>query len=176
MRKVRKFRANLICLGLLLLNSTALAASEISFSRNIRPILAEHCLHCHGPDEDTLAAELRLDLESSSKKSVIIAGQPDQSPLIERLLTEDPERKMPPPETGKSLKPRRSTCCGGGSRRVLITKDIGPSNRFAIRRFQLPRLGINTIDRFIVSELEKRGLSLAPESIGNNLFAARPLI
>ncbi len=163
MRKVRKFRANLICLGLLLLNSTALAASEISFSRNIRPILAEHCLHCHGPDEDTLAAELRLDLESSSKKSVIIAGQPDQSPLIERLLTEDPERKMPPPETGKSLKPKEIDLL-----RRWIAEGANYEGHWAFEPIRNPEIptpkagASTTIDRFIVSELEKRGLSLAP--------------
>ena len=42
------------------------------FNRDIRPILAEHCLHCHGPDSDSRKGKLRLDLESDAKQHAIV--------------------------------------------------------------------------------------------------------
>ena len=43
---------------------------SISFNRDVRPILAETCFHCHGPDEDGREAGLRLDLESGASEDL----------------------------------------------------------------------------------------------------------
>ncbi len=69
----------------------------VRFNEDIRPILAEHCLHCHGPDKDARKGDLRLDEERAAKDHAIIAGNPDDSPLIKRLLTDDADERMPPP-------------------------------------------------------------------------------
>jgi hypothetical protein len=78
-------------------------AAEIGFNQQIKPILAEHCLHCHGPDKERLEGDLRLDIESDSKTTAIVPNRPDESELIRRIVSEDPDERMPPPETGKEM-------------------------------------------------------------------------
>ncbi len=82
----------------------------LDFNRDIRPILSEACYQCHGPDRAKRKANLRLDtseknggLVGLTGVSVITAGLPDDSLLIERILSENPDDKMPPPDSGKSL-------------------------------------------------------------------------
>ena len=97
--------------------SAAHAAEEtVQFNRDIRPIVAENCFHCHGPDPGTRKAGLRLDTEAGffaarvDKKGkeeppTIIKGKADQSTLYQRMLSTDEDEIMPPPETHKKLKP-----------------------------------------------------------------------
>ncbi len=78
--------------------------SEVQFDRDIRPILADKCFFCHGPDKENQEADLRLDLEANAL-AVIKAGNPDESELIARILATD-EGQMPPKETNKELSDR----------------------------------------------------------------------
>ncbi|MBS0265975.1 MAG: PSD1 domain-containing protein [Planctomycetes bacterium] len=78
------------------------------FNRDVRPILAEHCFPCHGPDSGRRQAGLRLDMRDSAlEKHAIVPGKPDQSRLIERILTDDEDERMPPPATSKRLSERQ---------------------------------------------------------------------
>ena len=77
--------------------------AQVDFNRQVRPILAEHCFQCHGPDGEKRSAELRLDVEAEAKKSAIVAGAPGDSELMHRILSTDPDAVMPPPATGKVL-------------------------------------------------------------------------
>jgi hypothetical protein len=61
------------------------------FNRDIRPILADKCYACHGPDSGTRKADLRLDTEAGSHESAITVGDPDSSELVRRVSSEDPE-------------------------------------------------------------------------------------
>ena len=97
-------------LGLLVLGlaavaiSPALAAEKVAFNRDIRPILAENCFHCHGPDRASRKADLRLDRrEVAVKMEVITPGKPDESALILRVFSDDPAEMMPPPSAHKKL-------------------------------------------------------------------------
>ena len=72
-------------LVLTFLTSVAAAEESISFSRHIQPIFAEHCLQCHGPDEETREADLRLDVEASAKESAIKTDRPNESELLARV-------------------------------------------------------------------------------------------
>ena len=76
-------------------------AKEISFNRDVRPILSDLCFRCHGPDAEERAADLRFDVAESALADAIRPGSADQSEMIERILSSDPDLKMPPPETGK---------------------------------------------------------------------------
>lgn len=94
-----------LCLGSALGDlgcNASVANEEISFAHEIRPLLAENCFHCHGPDANTREADLRLD-DSTAIAAVIIPGDAAASGLIERLLTDDPELKMPPPDSHRQL-------------------------------------------------------------------------
>jgi mono/diheme cytochrome c family protein len=92
-----------------LAEGVAAPLEPVEFNRDIRPILSEHCFTCHGPDGRKLQAGLRLDLESSARSELetgaraVVAGKPDESELLVRVVATDPAERMPPPETGKPL-------------------------------------------------------------------------
>ncbi|MEM9645447.1 MAG: DUF1549 domain-containing protein, partial [Planctomycetota bacterium] len=78
------------------------AGDEISFADEVRPILSDHCYHCHGPDEESREAGLRLDTKDDLL-SVVDPEDPDSSDLLFRVLSDDGDLMMPPPESGKPL-------------------------------------------------------------------------
>src|SRR5438067_9537819 len=90
--------------------SAATKASDLSYNRDIRPILSENCLACHGPDSAARKANLRLDsFEAATaprkeSKPAIVAGQPEESEAIRRIFTSDADDMMPPPKSKKVLK------------------------------------------------------------------------
>jgi hypothetical protein len=71
------------------------------FTLEVKPILSDRCFSCHGPDAGQRQAELRLDDETWAKESAIVPGDPDASPLIERISSDDPDMQMPPPASHK---------------------------------------------------------------------------
>ena len=92
---------------LLTLALTSLApAQEVSFNREIRPILSNKCFFCHGPDENKREADLRLDTREGALAdhdgfSAVVPGNPDDSELLYRIAHDDPDELMPPPEAKK---------------------------------------------------------------------------
>src|ERR1043166_7181134 len=79
-------------------------AGEIQFNRDVRPILAENCFACHGPDKNQRKAKLRLDVrEVAIEREALVPGKPEQSKLVEHIFSTDPEEIMPPPKSHKSL-------------------------------------------------------------------------
>ena len=95
------------CLTLFVLTMGAtpvLAQSKIEYNRDIRPILAENCFACHGPDSASRKARLRLDQRDAAVESeAFVPGKPDESALVERILSDEPTQVMPPPKTNKKL-------------------------------------------------------------------------
>ncbi len=147
------------------------AVADISFNRDIRPILAEACFQCHGPDSGTRKAGLRLDMEAGffdpESGPTVVKGNPEQSPLYQRLVSKDPDEIMPPPDSHKEIKP---------SEIALIKQWIAegapwqPHWSFITpQRPPLPEVknvewAGNPIDRFILAKLEAAGLDPAPEA------------
>jgi hypothetical protein len=92
--------------GALLASSAAQAAGKVRFNRDIRPILSENCYYCHGPDPKHREADLRLDDRAAAiEAKAILPGNPTDSELIARIITDDEDDLMPPPDTHKVLKP-----------------------------------------------------------------------
>ena len=91
----------------LLLAGARLRAAGVDFARDIQPILSEHCYQCHGPSTTGRKGGLRLDVQEGalgtgkSGKTAVVPGKADQSEMIRRLGSTDPDEVMPPPETGK---------------------------------------------------------------------------
>lgn len=88
--------------------SAGFADEPVDFNRDIRPLLSDHCFNCHGPDENTREADLRLDDETDAKLDrggyrAIWEKQPDKSELLARIMTDDESILMPPPEFEKPL-------------------------------------------------------------------------
>ena len=103
---LRVLKATLVPLvvwSLLCIWAHAEQTPAIQFNREVRSILSDKCFACHGPDANKREAELRLDHEQSAKESVIVPGQPDESELLRRISSDDPDERMPPGSTGKSL-------------------------------------------------------------------------
>ncbi|MFM8493983.1 MAG: c-type cytochrome domain-containing protein, partial [Planctomycetia bacterium] len=77
------------------------AAERISYNRDIRPILSENCFGCHGPDDHDRKAGLRFDVpqpdtpSTDSGLAAIVQGKPDESEVIARILSDDPDVVMP---------------------------------------------------------------------------------
>src|SRR6266480_2850378 len=80
------------------------AQSKIEYNRDVRPILAENCFACHGPDSASRKASLRLDdRDAAIKMGAIKPGNVKESVLLERINHSDPKEIMPPVKTRKTL-------------------------------------------------------------------------
>jgi hypothetical protein len=100
-------------LGLALTGATRLTARAaaqatappISFNREIRPILSNNCFACHGPDETKRETEFHFDTREGAfaEDGIIVPGSAAASMLVKRITNPDPEKRMPPPESGHSL-------------------------------------------------------------------------
>ncbi|MEM7395634.1 MAG: c-type cytochrome domain-containing protein, partial [Verrucomicrobiota bacterium] len=82
------------------------SAGPVDFSREVLPVLSDSCFQCHGPDANARKAKLRLDVEADAKAErdgvfAIKPGEPENSEIIARMLSHDPDDKMPPPDLGR---------------------------------------------------------------------------
>ena len=151
-----------------LLSATALSAAErLEYNRDIRPILAENCFACHGPDSAARKAGLRLDSREEATKAAIVPGRPESSELIERIFTKDEEQLMPPVKSFKKLteaqKEALKRWIAEGAEYQPHWSYI-PPKRPAVPVVKNSAWVRNPIDSFILYELEKRGLEPAPEA------------
>ena len=147
--------------------STALADNAVDFNRDIQPILADKCFACHGPDENTREAKLRLDTEEGATAEVILRGKPDESELIHRITAEDVDDVMPPPDANiEAVTPEEAALL-----RQWIADGAPWTQHWAFITPTLPEIpaveiseGSNPIDAFIQARLVEEGLTLAPEA------------
>ncbi len=104
------FAANLVV-------GVATAAEPVQFNRDVRPILADACFRCHGPDSAARQAELRLDTEEDAKtrredRVAVVPGKRNESELWRRITSSDADERMPPADSGKSLSPEQIATLG----------------------------------------------------------------
>lgn len=106
MRNPSRFRISPLAAALCV---AAIASPAADFNRDIRPLLADRCFHCHGPNEHDRKAKLRLDTARGPEgayrerkgSAAIKPGSPGQSGLWTRITSTDPDEVMPPPEGHK---------------------------------------------------------------------------
>jgi hypothetical protein len=140
------------------------ATGSVRFNEQIRPILSEFCLQCHGPDGEHRKGDLRLDVEAAAKASAIVPGQPNESELLRRLVTDDPDLRMPPADTGKTLTAAQIELI-----RQWIADGVKFEGHWAFEPIRSPEIPVvddgrvSEIDRFVVARLRQNGLSLSPE-------------
>ena len=84
------------------------AEQPINFNRDVRPILSDNCFACHGFDENGRQADLRLDTPEGAFADLgdyqaLVPGKPDESAAWLRIVSNDPDQVMPPPDFHKSL-------------------------------------------------------------------------
>ncbi|MGZ0168143.1 MAG: c-type cytochrome domain-containing protein, partial [Planctomycetales bacterium] len=88
-----------------LLASATLAADSPLFNRDIRPILSANCFQCHGPDSNKREAELRIDEEAGNVSA--FGGKLAKSKAWRRIISDDPDTRMPPVDSHLELKPEQ---------------------------------------------------------------------
>ncbi len=156
---------------LLTLAHAVTRAGELQFSRDIKPILAENCFACHGPDPAARKAGLRLDtreglFEPTAKRpATVIPREPAASALWKRVTTDDPDDLMPPPDSHKQLKPeekqRLEQWILAGAPWQGHWSFVKP-DRPEVPRPAQAGWARNPIDAFVLAKLETQGLSPAP--------------
>ncbi len=142
------------------------AAGELSFNRDIRPILSQNCFACHGFDAKQRQADLRLDMAEHALAGrdgtfAIKPGDPAQSEVWKRINSADPDEVMPPPASRKQLTAEQKETL-----RRWIEQGAPYQKHWA---FEAPVKAAepatrdaawakNFVDRFILARLETEGL------------------
>jgi cytochrome c553 len=154
--------------------------ASLSFNRDVRPILAESCFSCHGPDRNRREAELRLDVEGVAKAALrsgavpIVPGAPERSALVARVTDPDETRRMPLARSGK---PRLAP-----AQVALLRRWIGEGAAWEphwsyvpLARPDVPRVRAaawpkNPVDSFVLARLEAEGMAPSPEAARGELL------
>jgi hypothetical protein len=146
--------------------------SGVDFTRDVRPILAQNCLKCHGPDDKQRQAGLRLDVREGalaglkSGRRAIVPGKPGQSEMVRRIFADGP-LMMPPAHSNKSLTPsqketlKRWVAAGAPYQQHWA---FIPPTRAPMPKVKLTRWPRNPIDAFILAKVEQAGLKPSPEA------------
>ncbi len=146
------------------------ASADIDFNRDIRPVLSNNCIACHGPDEKKIKADLSLDSLAGATKDLggyaaIVPGDVDESELIARIIHEDEEERMPPADKGKRL---------GQEEIDLLKRWIAQGAKYdrhwsyqVPKRPERPKVNHSSwsqthADEFVLARLERHGLKPSP--------------
>ncbi len=169
-----RLRLALLLLSAALFCPAALAQTKkpaLEFNRDIRPILADHCFACHGPDPGQRKADLRLDIEEGAFANrggyrVLERGKPHESELIKRISSAGKKGQMPPAKSPKQLNATQIATL-----RRWVEEGANYQLHWSLitaKRPPLPDLQTpnpasrHPIDAFIRARLEKEGLQPAP--------------
>jgi hypothetical protein len=163
-------QVGIVCgLGLALVFLPALRGETprtLEFNRDVRPILSDACFQCHGPEKAKRKADLHFDTAEGGH-GAIVAGKPDESEMMRRVLAREPRKRMPPASAGKGLSAQQVQIL-----REWIAQGAKWQQHWAFippQRARLPevkdaRWPRNAIDHFVLARLEKEGLTPAPEA------------
>ncbi len=149
--------------------------AKIDFSRDVQPILSDNCFFCHGPDSAKCKGHLRLDLLDPKEGPFvdhdgdvpIVPGHPEKSDLVTRILSDDPDEKMPPPKSNRYITPRQIEIL-----KAWVDQGASWGKLWSLvppKRAELPAVNDaswcrNAIDRFVLAKLEQEGLTPSPEA------------
>jgi mono/diheme cytochrome c family protein len=156
-------------------SASADEAAPVSFNRDIRPVFADTCFRCHGPDKNSRQAGLRLDIrEEATKKTKsgvipIVPGKPEESEIIRRIFSTEKYEVMPPVDAHKELSPRQ---------KELIKRWVAEGAKYEghwayqpVQRPAAPEVRQNTaapirtpVDAFVQARLAREGLAPSPEA------------
>lgn len=143
----------------------------VDFNYHVKPILSDRCYQCHGPDEKTRKAGLRLDVESiafsklESGKKAFSPGSLYKSESARRILHDDPDIVMPPPEANLALTNREKAIIFKWIEQGAEWKEhwafLPPKNQIPISETK----GLtHPIDQFIKKRLDQEGLDFSPKA------------
>ena len=152
----------------------------VDFNFHVKPILSDRCFACHGPDENSLQAGLRLHLESGAKEAAlesgghaIVPGSLRRSQLYHRITAKNPDERMPPQESNLTLTAEEISILGKWIEQgatwephwAFISPEAPPPPEIVQTDWPY-----NEIDHFVLARLEKEGLSPSPEASKETLI------
>jgi len=148
--------------------SVSAAERPLEYNRDVRPILADNCFKCHGPDSAARKAELRLDhRDVALSAGAIVPGKPEESELVRRIFSADPDEQMPPPASHKKLTAAQKEILhrwiADGAAYQPHWSFIAPK-RPAVPKVKNGAWPRNPIDHFVLAQLEAAGLQPAAEA------------
>ena len=149
------------------------AAPGVDFNRDVRPILSGTCFKCHGIDDASRKAKLRLDVRDAAVAPLkdgdraIVPGKPELSELVRRVFSGEEDEVMPPAKTGVRL-----TDAQKNTLKQWVTEGAKYETHWAfVAPKQIPPPAVknaewcrNPIDRFVLAKLEQQGLGPTPEA------------
>lgn len=167
-----------LSLILILLLGTWAHSAEISFNRDIRPILSDNCFYCHGTDEKNRQAGRRLDTFEGATADqdgvrALVPGDVSKSALWVRINSTDEDQVMPPPKSHKTItaaqkeKLRQWILEGAKYEQHWSLVPLAPVKVPPVQRSGWPR---NDLDRFILARLESENLTPSPEATKETLI------
>ena len=159
-----------LCLGWLvgslgLLDSVLAAApaDHVDFSRDVLPILADHCLKCHGPDEKTRQAEFRLDRVEPGETDFGHGAE-----LLRRVTSQDLDSRMPPPSVGPPLSAAKVEVL-----KAWVAQGANWSTLWSLTPVVRPQLPTGSeghpVDRFVADVRRRHNIAASGEATKNDL-------
>jgi mono/diheme cytochrome c family protein len=145
----------------------------VDYLRQILPIFSQNCFTCHGPDEDSREAGLRLDqvegalAELDSGRHALVPGEPSRSELWRRLTSDDEFQRMPPGDSGRTLTEEQMETVRRWIRQGAPYADhwaFLPPERPVPPDVQNSNWPRNEIDYFVLARLEQLGISPSGEA------------
>jgi hypothetical protein len=174
MKRLDSWRVQAVAAAVLTAGTlSAEGADKVSFNRDVRPILSGNCFYCHGPDPKHREADLRLDTREGATADLgdyaaIVPGKPDQSAILKRVTSTDPDERMPPPAskkphlTGEQISIlRRWIEQGAHYDGHWAFLPLAPTQPPAVKNEDWIK---SPIDRFILSRLEHEGIAPSSEA------------
>ncbi len=162
-----KVASAFVFFGTLCITTRTAWCDELSFNRDIRPILSDACFFCHGPDSAHREADLRLDVESDAKAHAIVPGDVEASELVARIISDDADQKMPPLDSTKKLTKRQIDLLkqwvqqGAKYEEYWAYVAPKPHTAPAVSRPDWPR---DPVDQFVLAGLDQQGMKPAADA------------
>ena len=163
-------------------NKTVINLPEtIDYIFDVKPILSDRCYLCHGPDEGTREAGLRLDtkagafkaLDSDSNKHAIVAKKPEESRLVYKITNPDPQQVMPPPTSNLTLTEYEKQVLIKWIEQGAEWKthwSFLPPKKSERPKIENGKWATNSIDYFIAKRIEQEGLTPSEEASKEKLI------
>jgi hypothetical protein len=143
------------------------APPRVDYNFQIRPLLADRCFTCHGPDEKKRKAKLRLDDPAVAlARRAVVPGKPDESALVQRITAQDPAERMPPSKSNLTLSReeidllRRWVAEGAEYKPHWAFQP--PPDVVAVPSVKEAGWPAGPLDRFVLARLEREGLRPSP--------------
>jgi hypothetical protein len=143
-------------------------------NQRARQLLSDRCFLCHGPDAGTRATDVRFDLPegltslTDSGQPVVAAGLPEESEMWRRITADDPDQRMPPPDSNLELSPAETELlhdwiARGGKLPSWPWSFIPPDTNLMPPPVEDPEQWLRgPLDHFVLADLQRRGLRPQP--------------